>query len=619
MRYLVKILVLLSFFVLSVGAWEWKLRDMDFKYTASVQERFIYVPDGEYFYKNTLIGDIYGSDYHSYAEVYLDDRLIEVFSLRDKKHFEVPLPSMKSGFHKITILGLPDTLVLSIKNPEENWCPKMRELPYGLENVFVEFHSKIVAPPKMNRYQEVFFNPAFPSKEPLVASVVSDKITPAVLSAAARMVGGIKTPMRGIHYVIGENNTTDFSLVFQKTSVDQEAKTSLIIERKKKIVFENDNAEDEKAYAIEPAKLTFYYEDEGRLFDSVNALLNKKYLKPLEENKIDINSSVEEPEWGVLKNYRTLKELGVSDTKLIGDGRTYVLLNYPIYWQPTDRLHGRILIRSQVALPQDTHINIWLNDVLSGSESVAYLKSDKIERNFPVDGLYVPKKNVVKLEFDRVLNTRKICEDPMPGNLWVSAEKSWIEMPHRQKAGVLSLLPALVAKPTLSISPVTSGTFSALATFIEEEQKVTFNKPLAYNVTQSKDATLQIEINKSAFKKFFDANSKLLNSVLFSRSVWLHTEGDGKLKVVSANEKSLEDFGEVWKKVKNKIVDGAMDVVIDTQSQEIVITKIQRMITEPENATITKSEYKYGVIIVGIIFLILIIWLLLKSFKVTKE
>lgn len=616
MKFFMKILVLLSFFVLVAEAWQWKLRDMDFKYTDSIHERFIYVPDGEYFYQNFLVGDIYGSDYHSYAEIYLDDKLIKVFSLRNKKHFKVRLPSMKSGFHKITILGLPDTLVLSIKDLQENWCPKMRELPYGLENVFLDFQSKIVSPPKMNRYQEVFFNPAFPSKKPLLASLVFDKETPAVLSAVMRMIGGIKTPMRGIHYIMGESNTTDFSLVFKKLTKEDEHKASIRIERHKKVFLKKEFSENEKDSIVEqPARLTFYYRDEGMLLESINALLNTKYLKPLNGNSIDINTSVEEPEWGILKNYKTLQELGVRDTKLTGNGKTYVLLNYPVYWQPTDRLYGSILIRSQVALPQNTHINIWLNNVLSGSESVAYFKSNNIQHVFQVDGLYIPKKNIVKLEFDTVLNTRKICEDPIPGTMWVSADKSWIEMPHRQKTGIMGLLPALVAKPTLSLSPVTTGTLCALATFIQEEQTVTFNKPLAYNVTQSKDATLEVLINKNALEKFFNQNRKLLNSILVSRSVWLHTKGDGKLKVIAANESSLENLDRVWKKVMNEIVDGSLDVVIDTQSEALVITKIQRDLKEPENIKISNSEYKYSLIIVGVLFILLVVWLLSKSFR----
>jgi len=613
---ILRTLLFLSLLSLSAEASYWKLQNMNFKYTDSVHEQYIYVPQGEYFYNNELVGDIYGSDYHSYAEVYLDDKLIRVFPLRDKVSFRVTFPPMKSGFHKITILGLPDTLVLSIKNKTETYCPKMRELPFGLNNVYMIFDSKVVAPPQFNKYQEALFNPAFPSDIPLQAALVFDEETPIVLSAATRMIGGIKQPMRGINFTKGETNTTDFSLVFKKLT-DSNVSSYITIERKKRVYIESNQSSE-----IEPARLTFYYKNNEDLLNSVNALLNKKYLKPLDGDKITINTPVEEPQWGMLKEYKTLRELGVNDTKLIGDGTTSLLLNYPIYWKPIDRLHGTILIRSQVALPQDTHLNIWLDNVLSGSVSVAYLGSKDIQRLIPVDGLYIPKRNVVQLDLDAVLNTRKLCDDPIPGSLWVSADKSYIEMPHRQKAGIMSLLPALVAKPTVTLSPVSTGTLSAVATIVEEEQKVTFDLPLAYKVSHTSNemnATLQVVLDKTAMETFFTQNAPLVNSIVMSRAVWLHTQKEGKIRMIASNETAFKNFKNIWSKVLNQIKDGALDVVVDTQSKEVVIIKQERNIKEPQHMKITDSEYKYGVIIVGVFFILVVLWLLLTLYrKATK-
>jgi len=623
MKSFIKItLLLLALFSLSAEAYQWKLRDMDFKYTYSVFDQFIYIPDGEYFTHNKLEGQIYGSAYHSHVEIYLDDKLITVFALRHKDSFKVSLPSMKSGFHKLTFIGLPDTLVLSIKNREETYCPKMRELPFGLEHVSMYFDSKIVDLPKLNKYQEVLFNPTFPSTIPLTCSLVFDEVTPTTLSAAARMISAIKVPIRNIHYIKGENNETDFSFVFKKlenidtTSFeDTNITSSIFLERTKKV---RDCSRNNSKYTKVPTRLTFSYRDDENLYDSVNAMLNHDYLKVIEAPRLDINTTVNEPKWGILQNYKTLRELGVSDTTLIGDGTTSVILYYPIYWEPTDRLHGKLLIRAQSQLPQDTHLNIWLDTVLSGSVSVAYLQKDDIERTFPVDGLYIPKKNLVRLDFDAVLNTRKICEDPIPGKLWISADKSWIEMPHRQKSGIISVIPALVAKPTITLSTVSSGTLSAMAVFVKEEQTVTLNKPLAYDVHQQENdtqSTLHIEHNLKRMQEFFQEHAPALNRVLFARSVWLHSPKDGKLSVIAANDRALEEFDTVWNNIKNKITDGATDVVVDTQSQEVVVINQKRDMKQTNKIKLSDNEYKYGMLAAGVIFMLVVLWLLYTMYR----
>ena len=619
MQFFIKRLILLCLISLSIEASQWKLQNMEFRHAESVYDHYIYIPDGEYFKNNELVGDLFGSNYHSHIEVHLDDRLISIFSLREHKNFKINLPSMKSGFHKLTILGLPDTLMLSMKSNKVTNCPKMRELPFGLEKVFINFQSEIVSMPTINKYQEVLFNPAFPSDRPLIGSLVFEEETSTVLSAASRIISGIKAPMRGIHYVKGENNDTDFSLVFKKVET-LNTDSSIMIERRKRVVY---TLKEKQIYKIEPARLTFYYNDDTKLLDSVNALLNKRYLKPLHNISVDINDSVEEPEWGILKEYKTLKDLGVNDTRLTGDGTTKLLLNYPIYWRATDRLKGKILIRSQSALPQDTHLNIWLDEVLSGSQAVAYLGSGDIQRIIPVDGLYIPKKHIVKLDLDAILSTRKICDVPTPGTLWISSEDSLIEMPHRQKTGIMSLLPALVSKPTIELFPISTGTLSAAATFIQEQQKVTGDKPLAYNVSNAidnNDTTLHIEVNKKAIKNFFSENLTALNFSLISDSIWLHSEKDGKLKVIAPNDKTLQNLSGVWSKVINKINDGAIDVIIDTVCKEVLIINEKKSLKDIATTKMSNDEYKYAVIIIGLIFTILIIWILLRIYrKVVKK
>ncbi len=119
MQFFIKTLIFLYLMSLSTEASQWKLQNMEFRYTESIHDQYIYIPDGEYFQENELVGDLVGSNYHSHMEVYLDDKLITIFSLIDQENFKINLPSMKSGFHKLTVLGLPDTLILSHQKKEE--------------------------------------------------------------------------------------------------------------------------------------------------------------------------------------------------------------------------------------------------------------------------------------------------------------------------------------------------------------------------------------------------------------------------------------------------------------------------------------------------------------------
>lgn len=619
MNYLIKKLLYLVIVTLSLQASQWKLQNMEFQYTQKSYDQYIYIPEGEYFQNNTLTGDIFGSDNHSHVNIYMDDRLITTFFLHKQKKFAINLPSMKSGFHKLTISGVPDIITLSQPNQEELKCPQMKTLPFSFENVLIDFQSSIIELPKLKNYQEVFFNPSFPSKKPLTASFVFEEKSNSALSAAARLISSLQRPMRAVHYTIGENNSTDFSIVFRKIKTFHQS-SSITIQRSKRVERRVHNRE---ISLIEPARLTFNYNNDEELLNCVNALLNRDYRKLLDQTSITLSDMVKDPEWGVLEEYKTLKDLGLNDIQLQGDGRTTLRIYYPIYWQATDRIKGTLLLRSQSALPKDTHLNIWLDDVLAGSLSVAYFGSGDIQRTISVDSLYMPKTSSVKLEFDASLNTKNICDLPMSGKLWISAIDSIFEMPHRQKTGIISLLPALVAKPTIALSPISTATLSAAATFIQEEQKITQGKPLAYQLLKSQnssDASLEIKIDKSAITNFFKNNSDRLNISLISHLIWLHSQKDGKLQVIAYDDAALEKFSDIWPNTIQKISDGTVDAVIDTRTQEVFIINQKKSITDFETNKISKDEYTYGVIAIAILFTLTILWLLLGIYrKVTKK
>lgn len=562
------------------------------------QSYFVYVPKGKQFDAVHLRGRIVGAGRSNVLAIYLDGQLIKILRPGNGDTLDATLPALSAGFHRIRLTGSPTT-----RMPEHQvgvQCPPSYSLPMSVEDLILRYQPSQVRAPWLAGLPDGLFNPSYPRKRPWLGAMVLSPLSTASETAALRLASDFSANT-GLRFSVGNDPQADFRIILRQNSWNGAIAWIKIQEP------EPTNVDEETVLRPRVPTLTITYGDATSLNNAVNALLDKDYRRQLRASEAQVSGTVAEPRWGTLHSPETLSELGLADMTMAGDQKLGLTLVYPTYWQPTGPIKGSLVVRSQAGLPEDAHLNVWLNSMLAGSASLKYLRSSKIQQNIGIDSAQVPDSTTFSLQLNAVLDQYGFCQQLTPGRLWVNAQKSTLKFPHRDKSGIMQLLPTLVARPLISTDRSDAALDAALA-IVQEEASVTDYKPLPYQVVGTsgqKDGrgavsvdALYIGVDANAVKMFANAQSPRINSMYIEHAVWLHATQDGRVNILASHAQSLRDFAAIWSKAVQHIPDGTRDALVGTDSGHVLVLRAAPFMGVRLGNQLNNHDLEYGAIIV---------------------
>lgn len=582
----------------------WPLSSIVYNSLHNTQNRqFIYVPSGEHFTKVKLQGQITAGGIDNVIAVYLDGNLQNVLRPSDGTNFMISLPDLLPGFHRIELVGHPT--VLTSSNPKGVTCPTVYTLPLGISDLALQYTPLRVSAPQIAYLPDGLYNRSYPTRQTLLGAMDLQPSTPSAFSAALRLASWFKAS-GGIRWESGLHANADFQIVLVHQG-DLESPARITVQDPTGAIGGTTMQQ------LVPTLIIAYRNDDG-LQAAVMALLNAEYRHELLDSSANIPSAVTPPLWGTLVTPTTLSQLGLSDITLRGSEQQSVFLPYPPYWQPIGAPTGHIILRTQAGLADGSHLNVWLGDALAGSDTLAFVGSGSIQRSLPVNGTSIPRHTDLGLRLHGVLLANRMCDVPVPGVLWISASDSEITLPHRYKAGIMALLPRLVANPSIVASD-SSATLTAALNIAAAEQRVTGGKPLPYVVSFANPiggpAALSLLISPKAFSRLAAVYALKLNQTFLAQSVLLHIKKSGMVQLIASHDSTLAGISNVWSKALPQIPDGALDAALNVESGMVQVLARSPTTALSPQGTLSNHQYKVIVLAVIGIFVLFVAGLLL--------
>jgi hypothetical protein len=605
MKVWLALLAALSCFSISTLAETWPLSSTVYNSLNNAQNnQFVYVPTGERFTGVKLQGQITAGGSDNVLSVYLDGHLQRVLRPSNGENFLISLPDLPPGFHRIKLVG--HSTVLTSTNPKNVDCPPVYSLPLGISDLALQYTPSRVAAPQIAYLPDGLYNRSHPARQPLLGAMDLQPATPSAFGAALRLSSWFKAS-RGIRWKGGLHANADFQIVLvHKGSLESPARITIQEPAGGTII----------DVATQPSipTLTITYRNDDGLQAAVMALLNGEYRHELLDSSADIPSAVTPPVWGTLVTPTTLSQLGLSNITLRGSEHQSVLLPFPPYWQPIGAPTGHIILRTQAGLADGSHLNVWLGDALAGSDTLAFVGSGNIQRSLPVNGASIPRHTDLGLRLHGILLANRVCDVPVPGVLWISASDSEITLPHRYKAGVMALLPQLIANPSIVASD-SSSTLTAALNIAAAEQMVTGGKPLPYVVSFTKPVggppALSLLVSQKVFSRLAAAYATKLNQAFLAQSVLLHVRKSGMVQLIASHDNILAGISDVWSKALTQIPDGTLDAALNVDSGTVQILARSPTTALSPQGTLSNRQYKLIVLAVIGFFLLAVSGLLL--------
>ena len=95
------------------------------------------------------------------------------------------------------------------------------------------------------------------------------------------------------------------------------------------------------------------------------------------------------------------------------------------------RIKGKLAFRAQSGLLQGSTLQVWLNEYLAGSLSLAKLDSNPVERRFDFVGADYPYVNNYNMTLINSQLNNEACLPNAGTALWIDANKSLVNLPIR--------------------------------------------------------------------------------------------------------------------------------------------------------------------------------------------
>lgn len=586
-------LILLSSLMFSFGAAQvnaevWALDNLVAQSTKQKTSYFFYVGKGES-WQNIQFQSQFTSNSDSSLIGLYDNQIIHRQNLTGQGEFSFTLPASTTGFHRLDLILLQKPIDESRKS--ENYCIESSDLYTSLT------HANLTYQPSrstrlLNQLPDALFNRQLNRANPIQAQLNFNPNSHLEASMISRIASAwnFATP---IHWQINENSqqANDFVIRIQK-SKQALATAKVNIDQLNNI-----------------PTLSIEYSSDSQLLMATNALLNQPYLQQLNTASISLSGPIAEPTWATRRKFENLADLGISDFQLENAPKN-IALNFPPVWDATDVLQGKLAFRAQSGLLQGSTLQIWLNEYLAGSLSLARLDSTPIERQFDFVGADHPYTTSYNVSLISSQLNDEACLPNTGGALWIDAQKSIVHLPHQLKKGVISLSIALAKQPDIAVNNA-AGTAIAL-TMVNVAKQMLFNDaPIPINISQLNLAApknINIILNAANFKKELQKYSQVLY-LPTTENGFLITIQDGKFWIYTDNVMGTQTFTQFWSTIQQKIPNNTATLFVSAQGNLTVLNTMPiKHVKTPIVEQISTSTIAIILATIAMLIISLIFW-----------
>ncbi len=555
----------------------WAFDDIRFSGLGAFATRYVYVPQGSR-WEDTFLIAYAATDGRAHVAVRIDDRTVYQSDIDHPQFLTIPIGTLEAGFHRIDVRAS-----LSLEKPEEaqaiNYCVEEMRIPLILQRMYVTYREVLSDEQFLSALPDTLFNPQKPRQRPWRMAVVVAPDDLAGISAAARLASGLNaaTPMNVMHAAATEEGDADFMLdILHDPNLAAQASVDFLPpsgEVDDLGASRNPNNPPAQTWADPPTLRIFYRTQEG-LDAAVNALLNGAYRGQMDTMTADFDGSVAPPQWGGIVDFPTLASLGIGDIEIEGTGSRSVVLAYPPAWEPIGVPEGQIIVRSQDGLMQGSQMQVWVEDSLAGSTRLDRLVAGDIQRAIPFQASRVPPDSVIGVRFEAALVTTTDCRPGVKGKVWVDAERSFINLPHRLKDGLGSMSAALVGRPVIAIGQTSPGVVSAVLALSANLGAFTGGLPVPIEVVDGdSSATITIDVDLEDFRKELLSQDEALYLPELADGVLLMQDGGG-YRILAARGESLHLLSRHWARIELSLTSGTVTALL-TPSGELIQLEIR--------------------------------------------
>ena len=566
-----------------VHADTWKLDDFISQNIEQSTPYFFYVAKGES-WQNVLFNSQFNVQGNSTVIVRYDNQLIHQQNLSGKGTLSFNLQPSQSGFHRldISILQKPSTEEQST----ENMCLESSNLHTALTQVSLSYQPQREAL-QLNQLPDALFNSQLNRAEPIQALLRFDTANFMEASMISRLTTAwnFATP---VQWKLTENTEVKPDFII---SIQRSTKTL-------------PNAQISLSQTTQTPTLNIEYETESQLLMAINALLNRQYLEQLNTPTASLNGPVARPTWASLRKFESLADLGVTDFKLDNSPKNLSLI-FPAVWEATDILNGQLSFRSQSGLLQGSTLQVWLNDGLAGSTSLAKLDSSPVERQFDFISADYPYTTSFNMMVSNTQLNNNYCL-PNAGNaLWIDTKKSKLNLPHQMKKGVITLSSTFSNVPEIAIN-TPAATPIAISLAQVAKKMLLSDDPIGLNITPltlNAPKTINIQLDAQNYQSELQKYSQILY-LPTTENGSLITVKNGNFWIFSDNNLGAENFARFWPEIQQKIPNNTTALFISAQGQITVLN--QNMVEKAKPPIIEQIFLQTIASILGVLIVLII-------------
>lgn len=577
----------------------WKLEDLVARNAEQSVPYFFYVGKGEGWQDIQFNSqfDVHGT---STIVVRYDNQIIYKQNINGKGELNFPLPPSASGFHRLdfTVLQKP----LGVGQESNNFCIESSNLYTALIQPNLTYQAQRNTL-QLNQLPDALFNSQLSRAEPIQAFLEFNSGSLLESSMIVRLASAwnFATP---VQWQVTQNpqQSADFMIVIQRVSQPLAgAKISI-------------------TQANQVPTLNIEYSSESQLLMAVNALLNRNYLPQLNTATATLNGPVASPTWATLRKFETLADLGISDFTLENWPKNISLI-FPPVWDATDILKGQLTFRAQSGLLQGSTLQVWLNEYLAGSMSLAKLDSNPVERQFEFVGADYPYTTSYNMTLKNIQLNNENCLPNAGTALWIDAKKSQLNLSHQMKKGVISISSAFANTPEIAVNN-TLGTNIAISLANVAKKMLLSNDPVGLNITQldlKAPKAINIQVDSKQFKAELQKYSQVLyvpvtvNGFLITirnEKFWIHTD----------NTTGTQNFVRFWPEIQQKIPNNTSALFVSAQGQVTVLSQTSvENIKTPIVEQISMRTIAIILAVIAFVVVSLMLWLRNRKIRGADE
>ncbi|WP_286728990.1 hypothetical protein [Acinetobacter sp. UBA1297] len=583
-RFTVLSSVLLSLYGSQVYADTWQLDDLISRTAQYQSPYFFYVGKGET-WQNIQFNSQFDSQGESTLVVRYDNQMIHRQNLNGKGELSFTLPASTAGFHRLDVMLLQKP---SVNGPiSNNYCVESTNLYTALTKLTLNYQAQhgIL---QLNQLPDALFNTQLSRTAPIKALLQFNSQNRLEASMIARLATAWKfnTPVQWQVAESTPQEAPDFVISIQQ--VEQPlAGARISLSRNNEI-----------------PRLNIEYSSESQLLMAVNALINQNYLQQLNTATATLSEPVAEPAWAVIRKFETLADLGISDFALDSSSKNISLV-FPPVWEATDVLKGKLAFRAQSGLLQGSTLQVWLNEYLAGSLSLAKLDSNPVERLFDFVGADYPYVNNYNMTLINSQLNNEACLPNAGTALWIDANKSLVNLPHQMKQGVINLSTIFASTPEIAINNP-AATSMAITVANVTKTMLLSDQPVPVNITElnaNRPKKINILVNTARFNDELQRYSQLLY-LPATAGGFIVSVKDGRFWINTDSAAGAQTFTRFWPVIQQSIPNNTAVLFVSAQGQITVLSK--NSVNKAKAPVVEQVSTRTLVIVLTIITLIII-------------